>query len=286
MLHISATVDSPSTFCVDLRTLLKCPLPFGCSAEGFGRNQWYLQALDEQGLYQQGWKGTFAHTSYAETYWPLSPEAHEWKKKIQNLKMGHDDRGNPYLEFIYTGNKVGEELVYAVPSGWGMAVYPIFICTYPVEHLKPAVIEVIYSKKGQGPLVGIAPVIEEKRPSRVEKEWSFQDESLNHSHPFETNVWYKYVAQAARQAKHSDCFVCSHMPHSTSQPIAYATPINITSAKCAFNVSLLNASTVQCTHTPLFKPGKGKPPGLKMKTQHHHFQRCLGQDQPKLDPVI
>ena len=200
--------------------------------------------------------------------------------------MGHDDRGNPYLEFIYTGNKVGEELVYAVPSGWGMAVYPIFICTYPVERLKPAVIEVIYSKKGQGPLVGIAPVIEEKRPSRVEKEWSFQDESLNHSHPFETNVWYKYVAQAARQAKHSDCFVCSHMPHSTSQPIAYATPINITSAKCAFNVSLLNASTVQCTHTPLFKPGKGKPPGLKMKTQHHHFQCCLGQDQPKLDPVI
>ena len=114
MLHISATVDSPATFRVDLRTLLKCPLSFGCFAEGFGCNQWYLQALDDQGLYQQGWKGTFAHTSYAEVYWPLSPEAYEWKKMIQNLRMGHDDRGNPY--FICTSNKVGEELVYAAPS--------------------------------------------------------------------------------------------------------------------------------------------------------------------------
>ena len=48
-------------------------------------------------IYQQGWKGTFAHTSYAKVYWPLSPEAYEWKKKIQNLRMGHDDRRNPYL---------------------------------------------------------------------------------------------------------------------------------------------------------------------------------------------
>ena len=78
-----------------------------------------------------------------------------------------------------------------------MAVYPIFICTYLVERNKPAAIKVIYSKKGHGPLVGIALVVEEKRPSNVEKEWSFQDESLNHSHPFETNVWYKYLAQAA-----------------------------------------------------------------------------------------
>ena len=152
MLHISATIDSPATFSIAFRTLLKCPLPFGCSAEGFGCNQWYLQALDDQGLYQQGWKGTFAHTSYAEVYWPLSPEAYEWKKKIQNLRMGHNDRRNPYLEFIYTGNKVGEELVYAVPSGWGMAVYPVFICTYPVELIKPAAIEVIYSKRDRDPL--------------------------------------------------------------------------------------------------------------------------------------
>ena len=163
-------------------------------------------------------------------------------------------------------------------------MYPIFICTYPVERIKPAAIALIYSKKEQGPLVGIAPVIEEKRPSKVKKEWSFQDESLDHSHPFATNVWYKYVAQAARQAKHSDCFVCSHMPHSTSQPIAYATPMNITSAECAFNVSMFNASTAQCTHTPLFNPGEGKPPGLKAMTQHHS-QRCLGQDQPKLHPL-
>ena len=97
MLHISATVDSPATFRVDLRTLLKCPSLFGCSAEGFGCNEWYLQVLDDQ-------------------------------------------------------------------------------------------------------------------------------------------------------ANHSDCFVCSHMPHSTSQPIAYATPMNITSVECAFNVSMVNASTAQCTH--------------------------------------
>ena len=117
MLHISAPVDSPAMFHVDLRTLLKCPLPFGCSAEGFGRNQWYLQALDDQGLFQQGWKRTFAHTGYAEVYWPLSPESYEWKKMIQNLRMGHDNRRNPYLEFTYTGNKIGKELVYTIPPG-------------------------------------------------------------------------------------------------------------------------------------------------------------------------
>ena len=60
--------------------------------------------------------------------------------------------------------------------------------TYPVERNKPAAIEVIYSKKGQGPLVGIAPVVEEKRPSKVEKEWSFQDESLDrYSDAIDTN---------------------------------------------------------------------------------------------------
>ena len=72
--------------------MLKCPSPFSCSADGFGRTQWYLQTHDEQGLYQQGWKGTFAHTIYAKVYWPLSREAYEWKKKIRNLRMGHDDR--------------------------------------------------------------------------------------------------------------------------------------------------------------------------------------------------
>ena len=79
--------------------------------------------------------------------------------------------------------------------------------------------------------------------------------------------------------------LCALMPHSTSKPIAYATPMNVTSAECAFNVSMFNASTIQCSHTPLFNPGEGKSPGLKTMTQHHS-QRCLGQDQPKLHSLF
>ena len=75
------------------------------------------------------------------------------------------------------------------PDGeWPCTPFSSAYILYPVERIKPTAIEVIYSKKGQGPLVGIAPVIEEKRSFKVEKEWSFQNESLDHSHPFETNV--------------------------------------------------------------------------------------------------
>ena len=96
-----------------------------------------------------------------DAYWLLPPEAHEWKKMIKNPRVGHDNQRNTNLEITYTSNKIGNELMYAVPSVWGGSVYPIFICTYPVERNKPAAIEVIYSKRGQKPLVGIAPVVEE-----------------------------------------------------------------------------------------------------------------------------
>ncbi|XP_069028136.1 endogenous retrovirus group PABLB member 1 Env polyprotein-like [Embiotoca jacksoni] len=54
----------------------------------------------------------------------------------------------------------------------------------------------------------------------------------NPKHSWDTNMWYSYVKALVRSYNKSDCFVCSHMPHSSTQVTLHAKPMNWTEAKC------------------------------------------------------
>ncbi|XP_055368399.1 uncharacterized protein LOC129604728 [Betta splendens] len=73
-------------------------------------------------------------------------------------------------------------------------------------------------------------------------DWNWKNLDPNHKHPFETNMWYRYVKVLAKAYNKSNCFVCSHMPHSSSHLTLYATPMPYHAALCFYRMSVYGRS--------------------------------------------
>lgn len=69
-------------------------------------------------------------------------------------------------------------------------------------------------------------------------DWTWKGLDPDHKHPFETNMWYRYVKRVAKAYNKSNCFVCSHMPHSSSHLTIYATPMSYHAALCFYRMSV------------------------------------------------
>lgn len=69
-------------------------------------------------------------------------------------------------------------------------------------------------------------------------DWIWKDLDTEHAHPFETNMWYRYAKVLAKSYNKSDCYVCSHMPHSSSHLTLYATPMDFHKGFCFFLMSV------------------------------------------------
>ncbi|CAI5668323.1 unnamed protein product [Oreochromis niloticus] len=62
-----------------------------------------------------------------------------------------------------------------------------------------------------------------------------QEMTQDHIHPWMNNAWYRYVHDRTKEnnGNNSGCYVCSHMPSTSTHPTLYGLLMNKTQAKCA-----------------------------------------------------
>ncbi|KAL4008715.1 hypothetical protein ACER0C_002567 [Sarotherodon galilaeus] len=62
-----------------------------------------------------------------------------------------------------------------------------------------------------------------------------RDMTQDHIHPWMNNAWYRYVHDRTKEnnGNNSGCYVCSHMPSTSTHPTLYGLLMNKTQAKCA-----------------------------------------------------
>ncbi|KAF3689301.1 hypothetical protein EXN66_Car004973 [Channa argus] len=66
-------------------------------------------------------------------------------------------------------------------------------------------------------------------------EWDRMD--VDPKHPWETNAWYRYTKTLATSYNKSSCYVCSVIPHSSTQMSLIALAMNYTQAVCFANLA-------------------------------------------------
>ncbi|XP_073726064.1 uncharacterized protein [Misgurnus anguillicaudatus] len=92
-----------------------------------------------------------------------------------------------------------------------------------------------------------------ERMRRNGEEWSSQDRGMdqqngNYQNTYEINMWYRYEKYVARSGNHTNCYVCSKMPKSGTNPHVEPEPILNTNdlfPECltsAYTPVLLNAT--------------------------------------------
>ncbi|KAL4007113.1 FH1/FH2 domain-containing protein 1 [Sarotherodon galilaeus] len=76
-------------------------------------------------------------------------------------------------------------------------------------------------------------------PRGRQKRWThdnshLRDMTQDHIHPWMNNAWYRYIHDRTRtESENTDCYVCSHMPSTSTHPTLYGEYMNKTQAKCA-----------------------------------------------------
>ncbi|KAL4009500.1 hypothetical protein ACER0C_003352 [Sarotherodon galilaeus] len=61
-----------------------------------------------------------------------------------------------------------------------------------------------------------------------------RDMTQDHIHPWMNNAWYRYVHDRTKgEPNNTACYVCSHMPCTSTHPTFYGNYMNKTQAKCA-----------------------------------------------------
>ncbi|CAI5667793.1 unnamed protein product [Oreochromis niloticus] len=61
-----------------------------------------------------------------------------------------------------------------------------------------------------------------------------RDMTQDHIHPWMNNAWYRYVHDRTKgEPNNTACYVCSHMPSTSTHPTFYVDYMNKTQAKCA-----------------------------------------------------
>uniref|UniRef100_A0AAX7VFU3 Uncharacterized protein n=1 Tax=Astatotilapia calliptera TaxID=8154 RepID=A0AAX7VFU3_ASTCA len=88
-------------------------------------------------------------------------------------------------------------------------------------------------------LIGLQLTSTAAEPGGRQKRWThdnshLRDMTQDHIHPWMNNAWYRYIHDRTKaESANTDCYVCSHMPSTSTHPTLYGKYMNNTQAKCA-----------------------------------------------------
>ncbi|CAI5651344.1 unnamed protein product [Oreochromis niloticus] len=95
-------------------------------------------------------------------------------------------------------------------------------------------------------LAGLLALFEDNKEDKqhhLQTRWThdnshLRDMTQDHIHPWMNNAWYRYVHDRTKgEPNNTACYVCSHMPSTSTHPTFYGDYMNKTQAKCAASFS-------------------------------------------------
>ena len=219
--------------------------------------------------YTSGWNEVFWMTD-RDTNWGLSQTAQQYKKVITKM----------------TGNRTHIILTAATDQSPGcleMALCPHTTGPdpyFPVRYciLPPKARPEVTGGNAEMPERErhILPVAQDS--TNVEDtdhifghSWTDHSHGDDNPHPLAANVWWRYANMTASKNNVSGCYVCSLLPHATSQPHLFATPLSFNRGQEALTASQGNDTAHYKILSAINQTGEL---GLRATLEDSHLVNC------------